>query len=176
MEPLTRRTVVLVGLPGSGKTTVGALVARRLGATFTDLDQVVEARAGKSISRIFAEDGEPAFRTLESRAGAELLSGVPGVLAPGGGFLLDERNRRLALEKALLVYLDTSPSVAARRLEGQDDRPLLKGFQPVLRLHQLLEQRRESYLQAQGRVTTDDRTPEEVAHAVTELARKQGGW
>ena len=176
MEELTRRSVVLVGLPGAGKTTVGALVAERLGTTFVDFDQAVAARAGKSVPRIFAEDGEPAFRALEKQIGAELLTGPPKVLAPGGGYVQDAQNLLLALEHGFLVYLATSPGVAARRLEGQDDRPMLRGFQPVLRLRQLLEQRHAAYLVAQGQVSTDERRPDEVADQVAELARRQGGW
>src|SRR5258708_15415593 len=87
------RHVVLVGLPGSGKTTVGTLAAGELGAPFTDLDVVIAARAGKSVGAIFAEQGEPAFRALEASVGTELLAGPPLILAPGGGFFADAKLR-----------------------------------------------------------------------------------
>jgi hypothetical protein len=90
---VARRHVVLVGLPGSGKTTVGALAARELGAPFTDLDIVIESRERKSVGAIFAEQGEAAFRALEAAVGAELLAGPPLILAPGGGFFADARLR-----------------------------------------------------------------------------------
>ena len=168
--------MILVGLPGAGKSTVGPLVARRLGAMFADFDRLIEDRAGKSVERIFDEDGEGAFRELEARVGSEQLGGPPAVLAPGGGYLQDAVQRRLALAMGYLVYLVTSPGTAALRLGGADPRPLLRGFDPKLRLQQLLEQRRGVYLEAQGRVTTDGQEPEEVAGQVVQLARTVAGW
>lgn len=176
MGVLSRRHLVLVGLPGSGKSTVGRLVANRLGAPFADFDFLIEQRAGKSVARIFAEDGEAAFRALEATIGAEQLTGPPSVLAPGGGYVLNAVQRRLAIAMGYVVYLVTSPAVAARRLEGQEARPLLKGFDPVLRLQQFLEQRRDVYLEAQGLVTTDGLDREVVADQVAQLARTCGGW
>lgn len=173
---MNRLPILLVGLPGAGKSTVGPLVARRLGTNFVDFDRVIEARAGKDIARIFMDDGEATFRRLEATVGAEQLAGPPAVLAPGGGYVLEEAARRMALEKTLVVYLETSPAVAARRLAGSTDRPLLKGFEPTLRLRQLLEQREAVYLEAHERVTTDDLTPESVAGRVAELARTKAGW
>jgi len=173
---LTKRSLLLVGLPGAGKSTVGPLLAELLGAPFVDFDRTIEMRAGRSVARLFEEQGEAAFRALEAQLGSELLAGPPAVLAPGGGYVLDAATRRQALEKALLVYLETSPSVAARRLAGQEDRPLLKGFDRTLRLRQLLEQREAVYLEAQCRVTTDLGSPVEVAAQVAELARTLGGW
>lgn len=173
---MTRLPIVLVGLPGAGKSTVGSLLAERLGTNFVDFDRIIEARAGKSVARIFVDDGEEAFRRLEASVGAEQLTGPPAVLAPGGGYVLDASARRMALDKALVIYLETSPGVAARRLAGNNDRPLLRGFEPALRLRQLLEQREPAYLEAQERVTTDDRSPEAVVTKVEELARSKAGW
>jgi len=165
-----RRTVVLVGLPGSGKSTVGALAAADLGVPFVDLDAVIERLAGKSVERIFAEDGEAAFRDLEARAGAGALDGPPCILAPGGGFPLDPVTRERLAGSALTIYLETSPEEAARRLGAASDRPLLAGRDPGPRLRELLGQRESVYRQSEQQVSTDGLSPRDVADLVVELA------
>lgn len=168
------RPLVLVGLPGSGKSTVGPLVAEALAVPFVDLDRAIETEAGKSVARIFDEDGEGAFRAMEARLGAALLSGPPCVLAPGGGYFVDPDVRGRTLACALVIYLVTAPAEAARRLGSSQDRPLLRGYVPDLRLRLLLEHREALYRQAQQSVRTDGRTPAEVAAEVSELARGVG--
>jgi shikimate kinase len=159
---------------------VGTLVARELGAPFTDLDAVIESREGKSVSAIFAEHGEAAFRALEAAVGAELLEGPPAILAPGGGFFADARLRAQTLAVAYALYLETSPAAAALRLLGAYERPMLKGRAPGLqveqRLAELLAQREAAYLEAQGRVRTDEKSARDVAAEVVVLARTHGGW
>ena len=173
---MKKRHIVLVGLPGAGKTTVGRLVAQRLGAPFVDLDQLIESREGNSVSAIFAEQGEAAFRAVERAVGEELLAGAPTVIAPGGGFFLDAGTRRRTLDVACAVYLETSPRIAAERLAGQSDRPLLEGGDMARRIGELLSQREAAYLEAPCRVTTDGRSAKDVADAVCELARAEAGW
>jgi shikimate kinase len=174
------RHVVLVGLPGSGKSAVGALAAKQLGAPFTDLDVAISAREGKTVSEIFAERGEPAFRALEARVGMELLEGPPAILAPGGGFFADSSLRARTLDVAYALFLETSPKEAAHRLQDASDRPMLKGRERGLamqqRLAELLAQREAAYLEAQGRVSTDAKSIEQVASEVVVLARAHGGW
>jgi shikimate kinase len=167
---------VLVGLPGSGKSTVGEMVARSLGARWIELDAEIEARAGKSVPRIFAEDGETVFRTLESLAGEAVLSSEPSVISVGGGFLEGDGRHLAQVARALVVYLETSPEVCARRLGGPAGRPLLEGKPPVDRLRELLARREPGYLEAGGKVTTDHLTPSDVAGRVVRLARELGGW
>jgi len=166
-----RRSIVLIGLPGSGKSTVGALAAAELGVPFVDLDAVIERLAGKSVARVFAEDGEAAFRAVEARAGSVVLEGPASVVAPGGGFPLDPVTRRLLAGPALTIYLRTSPAEAARRLGSSADRPLLAGGGTEQRLQELLDQRDAIYRQAQQEVVTDGLTPQAVAGLVLKLAR-----
>ena len=171
-----KRHIILVGLPGAGKTTVGRLAAALLGAEFTDLDDVIAGRAGKSIPEIFAQQGEAAFRALEASVGAEVFARPPAVIAVGGGFVADPVRRRLALASGLVIYLRISPGSAAGRLAGMTGRPLLDGRNTPERLAELLAQREAAYLESPYSVTTDGLGPDQVASAVATLARQRGGW
>ena len=171
-----RRHVVLVGLSGAGKTTVGRLAAAALGGTFVDLDAEVERRAGKPIRRIFTEDGEAAFRAHEAACAREVLDGPPAILAAGGGYFDSETNRALARAAGLVVHLAVGIDAAASRLRGGADRPLVDGADPAARLRELLARREKGYLEADHTVDTDGRGPDTVADEVASLARRHGGW
>lgn len=157
--------LVLVGPPGSGKSTVGRLVADALGTAFRDTDHDVEREAGKSVAEVFLDDGEPAFRALESAAVAAALDGYDGVLALGGGAVLDEGTRaRLAGHR--VVHLDVRLADAAKRVGLARDRPVL-ALNPRARLAALLTERAPLYAAvACHRVDTDGRPAEQVASDV----------
>ena len=173
-QPATRpepveESIVIVGAPGSGKSTVGALLAERLGVAFTDVDAVIEQRAGRSIAEIFAEDGEPAFRELEEATTAELLS-EPGVLSLGGGAILSERTRK-ALRDHRVVWLRVTASSAISRIGLDTARPLLLGNVRG-RLIKLLGERTPLYDQvATTRIDTDTTTPGEVVELIVRTIR-----
>jgi shikimate kinase len=157
-----RLPVVLVGAPGSGKTTVGALLAERLGVRLRDTDADVVAVAGQEISDIFVEHGEAAFRELERQAVRTALHEHTGVLALGGGAVLDDATRRL-LRDHEVVHLHVDLPHAARRCGLDTSRPLLLGNVRG-QLKALLEQRHPLYQEvATVTVDTSGRTPEEVA-------------
>ena len=157
--------VVLVGAPGAGKSTVGRLLAARLGVGFRDTDDDVERAAGKSIGDIFVDDGEPEFRALEREAVAVALACHDGVLALGGGAVADPGTRE-RLSDHRVVFLDVGLADAASRVGLNRDRPLLVG-NPRAQLKKLLDQRRPLYLQvATMTVDTAGRTPEEVVAEV----------
>ena len=161
---------VLVGPPGAGKTTVGTAVAAHLGVPFADSDARIEATAGKSIPEIFFDDGEPAFRALEVTAVAEALGSFDGVLALGGGSILDERTRA-RLAGHTVVYLSVELADAVKRVGLGAGRPLLS-MNPRATLKYLMDQRRPLYASvATHTIATDGRTPEEIVAEVTALLK-----
>ncbi|HVV75544.1 MAG TPA: shikimate kinase [Mycobacteriales bacterium] len=161
MTPL----VVLVGPPGAGKSTVGRLVAARRGVGFRDTDDDVESAAGETISDIFISRGEPAFRELERAAVRAAVADHDGVLALGGGAVLDVTTREL-LSSQRVVFLAVGLADAAARVGLNRDRPLLLG-NPRAQLRVMLDERRPLYAEvAATTVETDGRTPDEVADAV----------
>ena len=158
---MSRPAVILIGPPGSGKTTVAQGVARELGLAVRDTDADVEDEAGRTITDIFVDEGEPAFRELEHRAVLSALEEHDGVLALGGGAVLDPRTEE-ALRGHTVVFLDVTITDAARRIGFNRGRPLLLG-NPRAQWTALMEQRRPIYERvATARVDTDGRTPDEV--------------
>ncbi len=147
--------IVLVGFMGSGKTTVGRALARRLELPFADLDDLIEAAEGRFIADIFSTDGEAAFRDIEHR---ELQRAIPGgVLALGGGAYVQERNRELLRGQATVVWLDVPFERALRRVAGADHRPLAKDPEKFAALY---AGRRSAYAEADVTIpiTSDDPT------------------
>ncbi|MER6215828.1 shikimate kinase [Streptomyces sp. NPDC048387] len=157
--------VVLVGPMGSGKSTVGALLAERLGVAYRDTDADIVAAQGREISDIFIDEGEPHFRELERQAVAAAVAGHTGVLALGGGAVLDPDTRAL-LAGLPVAYLSMDVEEAVRRVGLGAARPLL-AVNPRRQWRELMEARRHLYTEvARVVVATDERTPEEVAQAV----------
>lgn len=160
--PLRLRTIALVGLMGVGKSSVGRRLAAALDLPFLDADAEVEAAAGRSISDIFADLGEPAFREGERRVIARLLELPPHVLATGGGAFANPEVRALIKAKAVSVWLKADLDVLARRVARKDTRPLLVGKDPLKVLQELADKRYPAYAQADVTVETGD-----AAHQVT---------
>jgi shikimate kinase len=163
--------VVLVGMMGAGKTTVGQVVAARLGRRFVDSDELIEARTGQTVREIFETAGEPAFRALETEALIEALDDpTPLVIAAAGGVVLRPENRA-ALERsdALVVWLSADPAVLADRVRVGDHRPLL-GDDPEAVLRRLAPARKEWYEEvADAVVETDHASTDEVVERVLDL-------
>ena len=160
--------VVLVGPPGSGKSTVGALVAGLLGVSLHDTDAAIEAAQGRTISDVFVEDGEPAFRALESAEVARALVEEDGVLALGGGAPLDPRTERL-LQGGTVVFLDVGIADASRRIGFDQSRPLL-AVNPRASWVRLMNERRPVYERvATHRVDTAGRSAQDVAAEIAAL-------
>lgn len=163
--------IILIGPPGAGKTSVGKALAKRLALNFLDSDKVVEEKSGKSISEIFITDGEPAFREMERAAVIDLIENQDGVIALGGGSVMDLEVSKRLLPMANVVFLDVSISNAAPRVGFNRDRPLLLG-NPRQQWIALMEKRRSTYeALAKTRVSTDNKKPVEVVEEIVkELA------
>jgi shikimate kinase len=162
--------VILVGLPGVGKTTVGKAVARQLGRPFMDFDQEIERRTGLEVREIFRLKGEDHFRDLEF-ALSEELSGTSGmILSPGGGWITQRRSVELLRSAGRIIYLRASPEAVARRLRRVETRPLLAGRDPVIALRELYERRGALYETADAVVNTEVLVRQQLIAKVVELA------
>ena len=140
--------IALVGMPGSGKSTVGRHLARQLGWRFVDSDHEIERRIGGTVRAFFEQQGEPAFRDLEQQVIAELATQPATVLATGGGVVLREPNRRALQANAAVVYLRSTPEELFRRLRHDTQRPLLQVKDPLKRLRELYGERDRLYRDA----------------------------
>lgn len=154
---LSYSLISLVGLPGSGKSTVGKQLSRRLSLPFFDSDQVIERQLGCSIREYFDREGEERFRDIESEVIDSLTSGSSGVVSTGGGAVLRSENRSRLHNRTLVVYLRSTPEEVFRRLRHDRNRPLLQVPDPLQRLRDLFTQRDPLY--------------REVAHFVIETGR-----
>ena len=157
--------IVLIGFMGSGKSTVGKVLAPRLGKKFVDLDHMIVERAGRSIPDIFATDGEAAFRQLESQVLADVLAHSNQVISTGGGAVLAEANRQLMRENGLVIWLRTDVDVLIQRMQYDTTRPLLQGDAKA-NITRILEERREAYNFATLEIDTGRLSVEEAVQAV----------
>jgi shikimate kinase len=169
---LNRQTIVLVGLMGSGKSSIGRRLAAALKMPFRDADAEVEAAAGQTVPEIFASLGEAAFREGERRVIARLLDEPPHVLATGGGAFMNEETRALIQHKAVSVWLKAEIGVLARRVARKDNRPLLTGRDPEAVLRDLAEVRYPVYALADITVETGDTPHKAAVEAVIGALRK----
>ena len=172
---MTRRHVLLVGLPGAGKSTVGRLAADALAAPFIDVDNLLVRQMGMPVAQIFGMVGEPEFRRMERDAVRAACGAGPGVLVPGAGWAAQEGELEVARETSCIIYLKCQAGTAAKRTEGGEVRPLLAS-DPVSQMRSLLQEREAHYARAEHQVGTDGRTPEATAAEVVRIARESAGW
>lgn len=162
------RTIVLVGLMGAGKTSIGRRLATRLGLPFVDADHEIEAAAGCTIPEIFERFGEAGFRDGERKVIARLLDGPVHVLSTGGGAFMDQETRALIREKGLSVWLRAELDLLVQRTARRDHRPLLRSGDPREILRSLMEKRYPVYAEADLTVDSDDSPLEETTDRVVE--------
>lgn len=170
------RHIVIVGLPGAGKSSIGSHAAELLGTRCIDVDAVMVRRMQMPIERMFGELGETRFRQLEREAVADALGEPPAVIVPGGGWAAQAGAMEAARAAAFIIYVKAPVADAATRAEAGEVRPLLTGASPIDRMRLLLEEREPFYLLADTEVRNADGTVEEAAQQVAELARQYAGW
>ena len=158
--------LALIGFMGTGKTSVGRLVAEYLGFEFLDTDEIIQSRAGRSIADIFEKDGEPAFRDLERQALQELSTRQKTVISTGGGLPANPENLATLKSFALVVCLWASPEKIWDRVRNQSHRPLLHDADPQKKIRDLLAARWPFYKQADVLINTDLRSVREAAHQI----------
>lgn len=167
--------IILVGISGSGKSTVGAMAAERLGRVFMDLDHEIERREQATVSELFAEKGEPYFRTKERELTEELSRLGNMVLAPGGGWITNTDVVALLRPPGRIIYLKVKPETAMARLgEERATRPLLMRPDPLGELKRMLKQREPTYSGADHMIDTEKLKPEQVVEQVLKLAGAPG--
>jgi shikimate kinase len=160
------QNIALIGFMGTGKSSVGQLVAALMRFAFVDTDHIIEARAGKTVSEIFSSDGEPAFRDWECKVVAELAARKRTVISTGGGLPVNEANLASLKTHALVVCLWASPEKIWERVHGQVHRPLLNDPDPLAKIKSLLAVRAPCYRQADVLLNTEMRSLKEVAQQV----------
>ncbi|MBC8560898.1 shikimate kinase [Fumia xinanensis] len=163
-----KNNIVLIGMPGSGKSTVGKILAEKTGLFFVDLDAVIENMAKKSIPQIFSEDGEPAFRDLEQKCVEEVSAQSRQVIATGGGVILREANMKALSQNGLIIFLDRPVSDILG--ENLSERPLLAD--DATRIHRLYDERIRLY-RRYGKFTVENNSaPEEAAEKILDAIRE----
>ena len=172
---LGRRSIVLVGMMGAGKSSIGRRLAQRIGIPFVDADTEIEKAAGMSIPDIFATHGEPDFRAGEARVIARLLDGGPQVLATGGGAYLNPATRAAIADKGISVWLNAELDVLIKRIRRRHDRPLLTTSDPAATLRELVAARYPVYAQAELTVQSRDVPHDKIVDEILDALAGQMG-
>lgn len=178
---MNAKIIYLAGFMGSGKSTIGPIVANSLGWNFVDLDQVIEKKQGKKINLIFAEKGEPEFRNLERNTLREISEGANLVIALGGGTIVDQKNINFMKSKGKIIFLEASPESYYQRLRFKSDRPILKDENDEVlsqeelknRIINLLNYRKKFYSQADITVHTDGISIGKTVDSITKLILRE---
>lgn len=172
--PSRVRNIVLTGFMGTGKSSVGRLLAERLGFRYLDLDALIVAEAGISINEIFARHGEPHFRRLETEAVRRIAGEERCVIATGGGAVISDENRRLLRSAGVVVNLAASVEEIRRRLSGETDRPLLRDDRSEERIVAMMTERERYYADADLRIDTTGKRVEDVVAEIIGFLEGEG--
>jgi shikimate kinase len=160
------KNIALIGLMGSGKTTIGALLAQKLKLNFVDIDTEIEKKEKSTISEIFAHKGESFFRELETQALKEFAGKTNQIISTGGGAVQNTENLDFLKQNCITIYLKTSPEVLFERLKDDASRPLLQNPDPLATLKELLKKRQDNYQKADIIIDTDNKTTDKIVNEI----------
>ncbi|WP_297890063.1 shikimate kinase [Sulfurihydrogenibium sp.] len=158
------KNIYLVGFMGSGKSTVGKILAEKTGRKFIDIDKLIEEKEGRKIKDIFEKEGESHFRQLEKKQLEELLNTENYVISTGGGLGANPENMQKMKENGIVVWLDITLNTVLERCKNDEDRPLLK--QPIEKIKQLFEERKKVYGLAPYRINVENKTPMQIVEEI----------
>ena len=161
------KTIVLTGMMGAGKTTLAEVLAQKLNIKYIDIDTLIESNEGKKIADIFTQNGETYFRKIEKETIKQITTPTDLVISLGGGALENKDTRDLLLTQTTVIYLKTSPEIIFERIKNNTSRPLLCGNMSVEKIKEILEKREVNYQSATLTITTDNKTPEQIADEIT---------
>lgn len=164
-----KKNLVLVGLMGAGKTTVGHLLAEKMQYEFLDTDAIIEQEQGVLISAIFAQKGEAFFRQIESDVIKKVSDFSEKIISTGGGACEKDENIKALKKNSILVYLQASPDILFERIKNQNHRPLLQTENPLSKLQELLNKREKNYLQSDIIMTTENKKLEQIVEEIIEV-------
>lgn len=162
------KTVVLIGMMGSGKSTIGKLLAEKLSIKFFDIDTEIEKENHKTISEIFSQNGETYFREIEKNLTQQFLKNnyLNAIISTGGGAFENEETRNFLLKNATVIYLKTSSNEIFERIKTNTSRPLLKNNMTIEKITEIIENREANYKQAHHTISTDKKTPTEIINEI----------
>lgn len=161
------RKITLIGMMGSGKTTIGKILSEKTGFSAIDIDNLIEQQEKSCISEIFNTKGEQYFRTIEANAIKELAQTTSSqILSLGGGAFENEQTRELLLKNSTVIYLETTPEEIFRRIQKTNNRPLLKNNMTIENISEIIAKRKNNYNLAHHKILTDGKTPSKIAEEI----------
>ena len=161
------RKITLIGMMGSGKTTIGKILSEQTGISAIDLDNFIENKENENISEIFKTKGEQYFRTAEANTIKELTQTTSSqILSLGGGAFENEQTRELLLKNSTVIYLETTPEEIFKRIKKTNNRPLLKNNMTIKKISEIMSKRKNNYNLAQHKILTDGKTPSKIAEEI----------
>jgi shikimate kinase len=162
------KTIILTGMMGAGKSTIAKILAEKLNIKSIDIDSLIEQNEGEKISEIFSNKGEEYFRKIEKETIENIFTSKVEnlVISLGGGAFENNETREILLKKANVIYLQTSPEIIFERIKSNTERPLLCGNMSIEKISEILEKREKNYQTATYKITTDNKTPDQIAEEI----------